>query len=43
MKRKKKTTRGFLKEVSEDDIKLVTDNLEKTIRFSSIIKANLIT
>ena len=40
--KEKKTTRGLLKEVSEDDIKLVTDNLEKTIRFSSIIKANLI-
>ena len=43
MKRKKKTARGLLKEVSEDGIQLVTDNLEKTIRFSSIIKANLIT
>ena len=41
--KEKKTTRGLLKEVSEDDIKLVIDNLEKTIRFSSIIKANLIT
>ena len=41
--KEKKTARGLLKEVSEDGIQLVTDNLEKTIRFSSIIKANLIT
>ncbi len=40
--KEKKTTRGLLKEVSEDGIELVTENLEMSVRFSSIIRANLI-
>tara|TARA_B100002051_G_C16257330_1_gene402548 strand:- start:404 stop:535 length:132 start_codon:yes stop_codon:yes gene_type:complete len=42
MIRKKKTKKGLLKDVSEDGIELVTENLEMTVRFSSIIRANLI-
>ena len=37
-----KTKKGLLKDVSEDGIELVTENLEMTVRFSSIIRANLI-
>ena len=40
--KEKKQKRGLLKDVSEDGIELVTENLEMTVRFSSIIKANLI-
>ena len=40
--KEKKTKKGLLKDVSEDGIELVTDNLEMTVRFSSIIRANLI-
>ena len=40
--KEKKTKKGLLKDVSEDGIELVTENLEMTVRFSSIIRANLI-